>query len=106
MAFAACTLVCGVGFGLFQVSNNQTMFLAAPAHRSAAGGGMQGSARLTGQATGSVVVAFLFSLSPMALVSVPAVLVGAALFVIAAASVSLVSMARQAKTPHQLTEPA
>jgi DHA2 family multidrug resistance protein-like MFS transporter len=57
----AFTIVCGVGFGLFQVSNNRNMFLSAPRERSGAAGGMQGVARLTGQTAGAVLMTLLFS---------------------------------------------
>ena len=56
------TMLCGVGFGLFQVSNNRNMFLSAPLERSGAAGGMQGTARLTGQTAGGVIMSLLFSL--------------------------------------------
>ena len=55
-----CVLACGAGFGLFQVTNNRTMFLAAPIERSAAAGGSQATARLAGQTAGAVAVALLF----------------------------------------------
>ena len=35
------TMLAGLGFGLFNVPNNRTMFLSAPRERSAAAGGMQ-----------------------------------------------------------------
>lgn len=57
---AACVAVCGIGFGLFQVTNNRSLFLAAPKDRSAAAGGMQGTARLAGQAAGALTVTVLF----------------------------------------------
>jgi DHA2 family multidrug resistance protein-like MFS transporter len=56
-------VLCGVGFGLFQSPNNRNLFLSAPAERSGAAGGMQGTARVTGQTMGSVTVALLFSVS-------------------------------------------
>ena len=56
------TMLCGLGFGLFQVSNNRNMFLSAPLERSGAAGGMQGTARLTGQTAGGVIMSLLFSL--------------------------------------------
>ena len=56
------TMLCGVGFGLFQVSNNRNIFLSAPLQRSGAAGGMQGTARLTGQTAGGVTMSLLFSL--------------------------------------------
>ncbi len=55
------TMLCGVGFGLFNVPNNRTMFLQAPRERSGAAGGMQGSARLLGQTAGAVTMTLLFS---------------------------------------------
>jgi DHA2 family multidrug resistance protein-like MFS transporter len=60
-----CALICGVGFGLFQVPNNRTMFLTAPANRSAAAGGLQGTARLTGQTAGALLVTFVVSAAPL-----------------------------------------
>ena len=56
----------GIGFGLFQVPNNRTIFLAAPPARSAAAGGVQGSARLTGQTFGALLVGVLLALLPPA----------------------------------------
>jgi MFS transporter, DHA2 family, multidrug resistance protein len=55
-------MLCGLGFGLFQVPNNRNMFLSAPLERSGAAGGMQGTARLTGQTAGAVIVSVLFGL--------------------------------------------
>lgn len=57
----AAIALCGTGFGLFQTPNNRTMFLAAPIERAASAGGVQGTARLTGQMTGSLIASFLFS---------------------------------------------
>jgi DHA2 family multidrug resistance protein-like MFS transporter len=54
--------LCGVGFGLFQSPNNHTIVTSAPRHRSGAASGMLGTARLTGQTLGAVVVAAVFSL--------------------------------------------
>lgn len=51
----------GFGFGLFQVPNNRIMFLSAPAERSAAAGGLQGSSRLAGQTLGSLMTSLLFA---------------------------------------------
>ena len=62
---AAFTLVCGLGFGLFQVPNNRNMFFAAPRERSAAAGGMQGTARLAGQTAGAVIMTLLLTLMPV-----------------------------------------
>jgi DHA2 family multidrug resistance protein-like MFS transporter len=54
-------VLCGAGFGLFQVPNNRNMFSAAPRTRSGAAGGMQGTARLTGQTIGAVIMSVLFT---------------------------------------------
>jgi DHA2 family multidrug resistance protein-like MFS transporter len=56
---AISTALCGLGFGLFNVPNNRNMFLAAPKTRSAAAGGMQGTARLVGQTAGAVIATLL-----------------------------------------------
>jgi DHA2 family multidrug resistance protein-like MFS transporter len=53
----------GLGFGLFQAPNNRNMFLSAPAARSGAAGGLQGTARLTGQTAGGLLMTLLFSLA-------------------------------------------
>jgi DHA2 family multidrug resistance protein-like MFS transporter len=52
--------LCGVGFGLFQSPNNHTIVTSTPPHRSGAGSGMLGTARLTGQTFGSVLLAIVF----------------------------------------------
>ncbi len=60
LAIGFCMMVCGLGFGLFNVSNNRSMFLSAPLERSGAAGGLQSVARLSGQTLGAVVMTFLF----------------------------------------------
>ena len=60
---APLTLLCGLGFGLFQVPNNRNMFLAAPLERSGAAGGMQGTARLSGQTSGAIMMTLLFTVT-------------------------------------------
>lgn len=55
--------LCGVGFALFQSPNNHTIITSAPQHRSGAAGGMLGTARLTGQSIGAVLLAFIFSIA-------------------------------------------
>lgn len=59
------TIFCGAGFGLFQVPNNKALFLAAPVARAAAAGGMQGTARLSGQTIGAVFMTLLFVWFPI-----------------------------------------
>ncbi len=53
--------LCGVGFALFQSPNNHTIVTSAPLHRSGAASGMLGTARLTGQTLGAVVLAGIFA---------------------------------------------
>jgi DHA2 family multidrug resistance protein-like MFS transporter len=57
------TMLSGLGFGMFQVPNNRNMLLSAPRERSGAAGGMQGTARLTGQTIGAVMMSLLFALA-------------------------------------------
>ncbi|MGJ7489835.1 MFS transporter [Variovorax sp. ZT4R33] len=55
-------VLCGAGFGLFQSPNNHTIVTSPPRHRSGAASGMLGTARLTGQTTGAVLLAAVFSI--------------------------------------------
>jgi MFS transporter, DHA2 family, multidrug resistance protein len=88
LPLAGCTMICGIGFGLFQVLNNQNLFLSAPPERSAAAGGMQATARLAGQTIGAFLVATLLSLASATFA--PRVALGlGALFALAAAIVSM-----------------
>lgn len=87
LPLAAGAALSGLGFGLFQVPNNRILFLSAPAERSAAAGGLQGSARLAGQTAGALLVSLLFALAPAT--SAPRIgLAIGALFALAAAAVS------------------
>ncbi|MCH5247916.1 MAG: MFS transporter [Muribaculaceae bacterium] len=54
--------ICGVGFGLFQTPNNIVMIKTTPIERSGAAGGMQSTARLSGQTLGATVVTIVFAL--------------------------------------------
>lgn len=66
--FLAISLaICGVGFSLFNVPNNRTMFMSAPPERSAAAGGIQGTARLSGQTAGTMLVTALFTVTAVEL---------------------------------------
>jgi DHA2 family multidrug resistance protein-like MFS transporter len=76
-------MLCGGGFALFNVSNNRNMFLSAPSGRSGAAGGMQGTARLTGQTIGAVMLTMLFAILPSNDVPQIAMTVGAALTLLA-----------------------
>jgi DHA2 family multidrug resistance protein-like MFS transporter len=51
---------CGAGFGSFQAPNNRAMLAAAPRNRAGVAGGMQSTARVFGQATGTMLVALCF----------------------------------------------
>ena len=57
------TMLCGLGFGLFQVPNNRNMLLSAPSERAGAAGGMQATARLAGQTAGGIVMSLLFTVA-------------------------------------------
>jgi len=54
--------VCGAGFGLFQSPNNRMLLTSAPRERAGAAGGMLGTARLTGQTFGAVLIAIFLHL--------------------------------------------
>ena len=54
--------MCGIGFGLFQSPNNHIILTSAPAHRSGGASGMLGTARLSGQTLGAVLLAVIFGL--------------------------------------------
>lgn len=54
-------VLCGAGFALFQSPNNHTIVTSAPLHRSGAASGMLGTARLTGQTLGAVVLAAIYA---------------------------------------------
>lgn len=53
--------LCGAGFGLFQSPNNHTIVTSAPLQRAGAASGMLGTARLTGQSLGAVLLGIIFS---------------------------------------------
>ncbi len=55
--------LCGIGFAVFQSPNNHTILSTAPVHRSGGASGMLGTARLTGQTLGAVLLAIIFTLA-------------------------------------------
>lgn len=57
-------VLCGLGFGLFQTPNNRAMLGATPRERSGSAGGLQATARLTGQMLGATAVGVCFRLLP------------------------------------------
>jgi DHA2 family multidrug resistance protein-like MFS transporter len=81
---AVSASICGMGFGLFNVPNNRTMFLSAPPERSAAAGGLQGTARLTGQTAGALLMSALFTVTTLDRAPRAGLLAGAILTLIAA----------------------
>jgi DHA2 family multidrug resistance protein-like MFS transporter len=83
-------VLCGVGFGVFQVSNNRNLFLSASRARSGAAGGMQGTARLTGQTIGALIMTLVFTLTSMDFAPRVGLGIGAALSLVA----GVVSMLR------------
>ncbi|TFI59746.1 MFS transporter [Sphingomonas parva] len=80
--------ICGIGFGLFQLANNRAMFFAAPPERSAAAGGLQSTARLTGQISGTLMMSAIFTASPSAAPTTIGLAAGA-VFALAAALLNL-----------------
>ena len=76
--------LCGVGFALFQSPNNYTIVTSAPVHRAGGAGGMLGTARLTGQSAGAVLLAIVFSAAPPPSGPPVALALGAACAVVAA----------------------
>lgn len=98
LLFAAA---CGLGFGLFQTPNNRNMFLAAPLERSAASGGLQGAARLTGQTAGAVLMTLLLALAPIGAAPRLGLGIGGALALLA----GLVSLLRTRSHPPEPARP-
>ncbi len=77
------TMLCGLGFGLFQVPNNRNMFLLAPSERAGAAGGMQATARLAGQTAGGIVMSLLFTVASVESAPRVGLGIGAALTLVA-----------------------
>jgi DHA2 family multidrug resistance protein-like MFS transporter len=57
-------VVCGIGFGLFQVPNNRALIMAAPSHRSGGASGMLATARNLGMTIGAALAALALALFP------------------------------------------
>ena len=62
--------VCGAGFGMFQTPNNIVMVMATPVERTGGAGGMQSTARLTGQTLGATIVTLVFAFAGVSAVKV------------------------------------
>ena len=93
--------LCGAGFGLFQSPNNHAIVTAAPPHRSGAAGGMLGTARLAGQTSGALLLAIVFSATGAFGRQGPAVALGvAAALAAAAAAFSGLRLRRAAGATH------
>jgi DHA2 family multidrug resistance protein-like MFS transporter len=70
--------LCGVGFGLFQSPNNHTIVTSAPLRRSGAASGMLGTARLTGQTLGALIMAMVLGVWSVSDGGAPTVALGLA----------------------------
>ena len=91
-------MLCGFGFGLFQVTNNRNLFLAAPLQRSGAAGGLQSVARLLGQTAGVVLATLLFS--ALSLESAPRMCLGiGAILTLTAGLISMLHPKSSRATP-------
>jgi DHA2 family multidrug resistance protein-like MFS transporter len=101
LPLALFTLLCGLGFGLFQVPNNRNMLLSAPRERSGAAGGMQGTARLTGQTVGAIIMTLLFTISSVD----AAPRVGLAVASLLTLAAGLVSILRAGPVADRVTAP-
>ena len=85
-------VLCGVGFGIFQSPNNHTILTSGPVRRAGAASGMLGTARLTGQSLGAVLLGIVFSFAGVR-AGGPAIALGlAAVLAAASATFSLLRM--------------
>lgn len=82
-------IICGIGFGMFQTPNNIVMVGATPPHRTGGAGGMQETARLTGQTLGATAVTLIFALIPSNVSAVHICLLTALAFAVLAGVFSL-----------------
>ncbi|MES2480658.1 MAG: MFS transporter [Pseudomonadota bacterium] len=98
-AMVLLMVACGIGFGFFQTPNNRAMLGATPRERSGSAGGLQATARLTGQTLGAAVVGMSFRLNPGdARAACAMALLAAAAFAAASAGFSLRRQAVQSTT--------
>jgi DHA2 family multidrug resistance protein-like MFS transporter len=98
LAVGVSMMLCGVGFSLFNVSNNRNLLLSAPRERSGTAGGLQSVARLTGQTLGAVLMTFLLAAYPLS--SAPRVgFAIAALLTLAAGVTSTMRVGGKANQP-------
>src|SRR5205807_977712 len=95
--------LCGLGFGLFQSPNNHTIVTTAPPARAGAGSGMLGTARLTGQTLGSVLLALIFALFGAHSPHGPSIAIGVAAGFAATAAVF---SGLRVKAPREAAQPA
>lgn len=85
--------LCGMGFGMFQSPNNHTIVTSAPVNRSGAASGMLGTARLTGQTLGAVLLFIIFNLTSAHDARGPVIALAlAAVFAVAAGAFSTLRM--------------
>lgn len=61
-SLAGALFLCGAGFGLFQSPNNHIILTSPPLRRAGAASGMLGTARLTGQSLGAVLLGFVLGI--------------------------------------------
>lgn len=101
LALLPFIVLAGAGFGLFQVPNNRTLLLSAPRERSGAAGGLQGTARLTGQTLGALLATLLFATTPLDRAPELGLTLAAALTTLAAA----LSLRRARAAPNQHLHP-
>ncbi|WHZ12844.1 MAG: putative transporter YebQ, major facilitator superfamily (MFS) [Burkholderiaceae bacterium] len=93
--------LCGIGFGFFQSPNNHTIVTSAPLHRSGGASGMLGTARLTGQTLGAVLLSIIFSFTGGHPGRGPALALAlAACFALAAATFSSLRVAHRPAAAH------
>jgi DHA2 family multidrug resistance protein-like MFS transporter len=83
-------VVCGIGFGFFQVPNNRALITSAPARRSGGASGMLATARNLGMTIGAALAALALALFPGTGTGA-ALLIGVG-FALAAAAVSFVRL--------------